>query len=86
MTDDLDRALTLLADDAYRKGEGWERAHEIAQAHEGDSLFDRLHALCHRIEGDHGNAGYWYGRAGVTAFDGSFESEAEAVRAAAGLA
>lgn len=86
MTDDLDRALTLLADDGYRTGEGWHRAHEIAQAHEGDSLFDRLHALCHRIEGDNGNAGYWYRRAGAAVFDGSFEREAQAIREAAGLA
>jgi hypothetical protein len=42
----------------------WEEAHEIAQAHEGESLFDWLHAVLHKIEGDAGNARYWYGRAG----------------------
>ncbi|HET7412951.1 MAG TPA: hypothetical protein VFJ18_09840, partial [Pararhizobium sp.] len=62
MTDDSDlaHALNLLADAGYRMGEGWTRAHEIAQAHEGEAIFDRLHALCHRIEGDDGNARYWY--------------------------
>lgn len=83
---DLARALAMLSDDGYRMGEGWKHAHEIAQAHEGESLFDRVHALCHRIEGDNGNAGYWYRRAGTAVFDGTFESEAQAIREAAGIA
>ncbi|MCR9124080.1 MAG: hypothetical protein NXH91_17610 [Phyllobacteriaceae bacterium] len=62
-------------------GDGFERAHRIAQAHEGEPLFDWLHALCHRIEGDHGNAAYWYRRAGKAPFDGSFEAEAAAIAA-----
>lgn len=45
---DLTRALAFLADDGYRTGEGWKRAHEIAQAHEGDNLFDRLRSLSSR--------------------------------------
>lgn len=86
MTDDPDlaRALTLLADGGYTIGKGWKRAHEIAQKHEGERIFDRVHALCHRIEGDHGNAGYWYGCAGAAPFDGSFVAEAQAIREAAG--
>ncbi|MGN6548433.1 MAG: hypothetical protein ACTHJ3_00855 [Pararhizobium sp.] len=82
---DLARALALLSDDRYRMGEGWRQAHEIAQVHEGEPLFDRLHALCHRIEGNAGNAAYWYRRAGTTPFAASFDEEAQAIRAAAGL-
>jgi hypothetical protein len=41
----------------------WERAHRIAQE---DSTSDGswVHAYLHRKEGDAGNAGYWYKRAG----------------------
>ena len=41
----------------------WDRAHDIAQdiSDEGGSW---IHAYLHRKEGDHGNAAYWYRRAG----------------------
>ena len=43
----------------------WERAHSHAQDDEGrDGAW--VHAYLHRKEGDRGNAGYWYGRAGKT--------------------
>src|SRR4029077_16430611 len=42
----------------------WEQAHVIAQEHEGDSIADWIHAVVHRMEGDLGNARYWYGRCG----------------------
>ncbi len=41
----------------------WERAHDIAQdisSRDGSWV----HAYLHRKEGDHGNAAYWYRRAG----------------------
>jgi hypothetical protein len=41
----------------------WERSHEIAQEIE-DSSGAWVHAYLHRKEGDEGNAGYWYRRAG----------------------
>ena len=41
-----------------------EEAHAIAQSHEGEPDHDLLHALFHRREGDHANAGYWFGGAG----------------------
>jgi hypothetical protein len=34
-----------------------------------------VHAYLHRREGDDGNAGYWYARAGRSAAGGSLESE-----------
>jgi hypothetical protein len=41
----------------------WTRAHESAQQDEGrDGSW--VHAYLHRKEGDQGNAGYWYSRAG----------------------
>jgi len=41
----------------------WEKAHEIAQVIESsDAAW--VHAYLHRKEGDEGNAGYWYRRAG----------------------
>jgi hypothetical protein len=48
----------------FAMGPDWEAVHEICQAHEGEQAFDWGHALCHRIEGDDGNASYWYRRAG----------------------
>jgi hypothetical protein len=54
--EDLIRAVDLaLAGD-------WASAHEIAQSHEGEPEADWLHAVLHKIEGDTGNARYWYRR------------------------
>ena len=80
----LQRALDALAVEGFRLGPAWQSAHELAQAHEGERIFDRLHALCHRIEGDDGNARYWYRRASADPFEGAFAEEAELVRKAAG--
>lgn len=53
-----------LAAAGFTMGPEWEAVHTICQAHEGEPLFDWGHALCHRVEGDDANAGYWYRRAG----------------------
>jgi hypothetical protein len=42
----------------------WNKAHECAQADEGDPSCDWVHAYLHRKEGDASNARYWYGQAG----------------------
>jgi hypothetical protein len=42
----------------------WQAAHVIAQEHEGERLADWMHAVAHRMEGDLGNAAYWYGLCG----------------------
>ncbi len=73
--DDILSALNDLEKENFAMGKAWEKAHIVSQAHEGVPAYDRLHALCHRIEGDLGNAGYWYRRAGVSAFSGSFAEE-----------
>lgn len=45
------------------KADRWEEAHNIAQEiHSATGSW--LHALLHLIEGDLGNAGYWFARAG----------------------
>ncbi|SMF51232.1 hypothetical protein SAMN02982989_2993 [Xaviernesmea oryzae] len=60
----LIEAFDRLAAAGFAMGADWEAVHEICQAHEGEKPFDWGHALCHRIEGDDWNAGYWYRRAG----------------------
>jgi hypothetical protein len=58
------QALWWLAKGRFRTGPEWERAHAICQTAEGTPAYDRVHALVHWIEGDHGNAAYWRRRAG----------------------
>ena len=53
-------ALRAMWEDA--KG-NWSEAHAIAQDIE-DKTGSLIHAYLHRKEGDLGNAGYWYRRAG----------------------
>lgn len=56
--DDLLAAIELaLAGD-------WEAAHGIVQRDEADRTAAWIHAVLHKIEGDPGNARYWYARAG----------------------
>jgi hypothetical protein len=40
-----------------------------------------VHAYLHRVEGELGNAGYWYRRAGKPAATGSLEAEWAAIAA-----
>jgi hypothetical protein len=42
----------------------WPAAHVIVQEHEEDPLAGWIHAVVHRMEGDIGNARYWYRRCG----------------------
>ena len=76
---DARKALDALKQGGFALGAGFDRAHAIAQANEGQALYDWIHALCHRIEGDQGNAAYWYRRAGQEPFDGSFAAEHDAI-------
>jgi hypothetical protein len=48
----------------WQAGKGdWDAAHKLAQMDEGEPDHDWVHAYLHRVEGDLGNAGYWYRRA-----------------------
>ncbi|SLN48651.1 hypothetical protein ROJ8625_02375 [Roseivivax jejudonensis] len=77
-----DRLIAAL--DALEQGD-WTAAHDIAQddpSPEGAWM----HAHLHRIEGDEGNAAYWYSRAGREKFPGTVEEEAAALRETASRA
>ncbi|MCF3650360.1 hypothetical protein [Synoicihabitans lomoniglobus] len=69
----LNLALQALWHDA--RGD-WNRAHTLAQ--QADSAAgDWVHAYLHRKEGDIGNAGYWYTRAGQPAVGASVSLDDE---------
>lgn len=75
-------ALQALWHDA--KGD-WARAHDCAQDdHSRDGSW--VHAYLHRKEGDAGNAGYWYARAGRTSPASSVTLDAEWAAIARALA
>jgi len=57
----MDKNL-LQAIDLALSGE-WNAAHEIVQQYE-DTTAAWIHAVLHKIEGDHDNSRYWYRRAG----------------------
>jgi hypothetical protein len=65
------KVLQALWHDA--RGE-WDKAHELANDVD-DKTGAWVHAYLHRKEGDLGNAGYWYRRAGQPIASGSLESE-----------
>lgn len=67
----LDAAAQALWWDA--KGD-WQKAHRRAQEDEGKSGA-WVHAFLHRKEGDLGNAGYWYRRAGKPVATTALEEE-----------
>lgn len=73
--DGLAQALQALWWDM--KGD-WAEAHRCAQAQE-DSAGAWVHAYLHRREGDAGNAGYWYRRAGKPSASGPLDAEREAI-------
>ena len=59
----------------------WDAAHRIVQD-EDDASSAWVHAYLHRVEGDLGNAGYWYRRAGQPAASGTMETEWERIASA----
>lgn len=54
----------------------WDRAHEVCQQ-AGNRDGDWVHAYLHRKEGDIGNAGYWYSRAGKSIPNAGVSLDAE---------
>jgi hypothetical protein len=75
---DLDAPLAALWWAA--KG-NWDMAHKIAQDVETvDAAW--VHAYLHRVEGDLGNAGYWYRQAGKPVAKDSLEAEWERMASA----
>ncbi|GMO26758.1 hypothetical protein TM233_37260 [Bradyrhizobium sp. TM233] len=58
----------------------WDRAHKIVQDESSrDAAW--VHAYLHRVEGDLGNAGYWYRQASQPAAKDSLEAEWERIAA-----
>jgi hypothetical protein len=53
---------------------GWDQAHKVVQDEETTEAA-WVHAYLHRVEGDLGNAGYWYRRAAKPVATGSLETE-----------
>lgn len=52
----------------------WDAAHEIVQQY-SDKLACLIHGYLHRVEGDLGNAAYWYRQANDTMPDNTLEEE-----------
>lgn len=52
----------------------WNKAHQLVQSLDS-SKAAWIHAYLHRKEGDIGNAGYWYRRAGRPVRNGDLEQE-----------
>jgi hypothetical protein len=52
----------------------WEKAHILVQDDPSDEAA-WVHAHLHRVEGDIGNAGYWYNRSGRPPTNVPFEDE-----------
>ena len=74
-SDELPPALSALWHEAK---DDWKRAHKIVQEEQDrDSAW--VHAYLHRVEGDLGNAGYWYRQAGQPAAKDSLEAEWERI-------
>ncbi len=69
------QALWWLRKGSLKVGAEWERAHDICQSAEGNRPLDWVHALAHLIEGDIGNANYWYRRAGEQRTGSDHEEE-----------
>jgi hypothetical protein len=60
---------------------GWDQAHKTVQDEPtADAAW--VHAYLHRVEGDPGNAGYWYRQAGKPVAGGALEAEWEAIASA----
>lgn len=58
----------------------WADAHAVVQQDETDADAAFVHGLLHAIEGDRGNAAYWYRRAGRSPDGDDPRSELQALR------
>jgi len=59
--------------DLAREGK-WDEAHKLVQQY-SDKLSCLIHAYLHRVEGDMGNAQYWYDRVSVERPDNTLDEE-----------
>jgi hypothetical protein len=56
----------------------WDGAHQLVQD-DASAEAAWVHAHLHRVEGDLGNAGYWYRRAGKSVATGPLDEERKAI-------
>ena len=63
----------LKALDLAKAGQ-WDEAHRKVQT-QSDALSYLIHGYLHRVEGDLGNARYWYGRADAKLPDNTLQEE-----------
>lgn len=56
----------------HARAGNWHRSHELCQDLDGKGAA-WVHAHLHRVEGDFGNAAYWYARAGKPAVPNSHD-------------
>ena len=78
-SDQPPEGLTEVLQALWWDGKGdWKKAHETAQdVSNADGAW--VHAYLHRKEGDEGNAGYWYSRAGKSKAAQSLNQEWEQI-------
>ncbi len=78
----MTKADLLAALDAAEAGR-LEEAHASVQRDESDAIACWIHAVLHAIEGDRGNARYWFAKAGkLDRADNAPAAELAAIRAA----
>lgn len=58
----MNKSIYLKALDLEKEGQ-WDQAHRLIQSYYSMEAC-WIHAFLHRVEGDNGNAGYWYSKAG----------------------
>jgi hypothetical protein len=75
--DALSPALTALW---WAGKDAWDKAHRIVMD-EDSADCAWVHAYLHRVEGDLGNAGYWYRQAGRKPATGELAAEWDAIAA-----
>jgi hypothetical protein len=75
--DGLSPALTALW---WAGKDAWDKAHRIVMD-EDSADCAWVHAYLHRVEGDLGNAGYWYRQAGRKPATGELAAEWDAIAA-----
>lgn len=59
---------------ALAQANQWEAAHAMVQKH-SDALSCQIHGYLHRVEGDLGNASYWYRRGNSPLPENTLEEE-----------
>ena len=71
----MNKSIYLKALELEKSG-NWDQAHALIQSYYSMEAC-WIHAYFHRVEGDLGNAGYWYSRAGKSGASDSLEAEWE---------